>query len=68
MSVATPVRIDGIVRSLRNFARLDEAERKPAVSTSLESTLALVAHLMRERITLVRESGALPQVDCYEPA
>jgi signal transduction histidine kinase len=59
-------RIDGIVRSLRNFARLDEAERKPAdLHEGLDSTLTLVAHLLRERISVVRDYGSLPQVDCY---
>jgi signal transduction histidine kinase len=59
-------RIGNIVRSLRNFARLDEAERKPAdLHEGLESTLTLAAHLLRNRITVKREYGSLPPVDCY---
>ncbi|MFQ5667223.1 MAG: ATP-binding protein [Candidatus Binatia bacterium] len=59
-------RIGQIVRSLRNFARLDEAERKPAdLHEGLESTLTLVAHLLKGRITLEREYGQLPPVPCY---
>ena len=59
-------RIDTIVRSLRNFARLDEAERKPAdLHEGLDSTLTLTAHLMRERVAVVREYGTLPPIDCY---
>jgi len=58
--------IAGIVRSLRNFSRLDEAERKPAdVHEGLESTLTLVAHVLRNRITVRRDYGELPQIDCY---
>jgi signal transduction histidine kinase len=59
-------RIDKIVRSLRNFARLDEAEHKPAdLHEGLDSTLTLVAHLLRERVQVRREYGSLPEVDCH---
>ena len=59
-------RISEIVRSLRNFSRLDEAERKPAdLHEGLESTLTLVAHLFKNRITVHRDYGDLPQVDCH---
>ena len=59
-------RINEIVRSLRNFARLDEAERKPAdLHEGLDSTLTLAAHLMKNRITVQREYGQLPLVQCY---
>ncbi len=59
-------RINEIVRSLRNFARLDEAERKRAdLHEGLESTLTLVTHLLKNRITVHRDYGQLPQVLCY---
>jgi signal transduction histidine kinase len=59
-------RIGEIVRSLRNFARLDEAERKPAdLHEGLESTLTLAHHLLKDRITVRREFGTLPQIDCH---
>jgi len=59
-------RINEIVRSLRNFARLDEAERKPAdLHEGIDSTLTLAGHLMKNRITVHREYGQLPQVHCY---
>ncbi|HXQ23175.1 MAG TPA: ATP-binding protein [Candidatus Acidoferrales bacterium] len=59
-------RIDAIVHSLRNFARLDEAELKPAdLHEGLDSTLTLVAHLMKNRITVQREYSQLPQVSCH---
>lgn len=59
-------RIGAIVKSLRNFARLDEAERKPAdLHEGLESTLTLAAHLLRNRVEVVRDYGELPQVDCF---
>jgi signal transduction histidine kinase len=59
-------RIAEIVRSLRNFSRLDEAERKPAdLHEGLQSTLTLVTHLTKNRITVHRDYGQLPQVDCH---
>jgi len=46
-------RIDEIVRTLRNFARLDESERKSAdLHEGLDSTLTLAAHLLKTRITV----------------
>ncbi len=59
-------RIAHIVKSLRNFSRLDEAERKPAdLHEGLESTLTLAAHLTKDRVTVRREYGTLPPVDCH---
>ena len=59
-------RIAAIVRSLRTFARLDEAERKPAnLHDGLDSTLTLIEHLVKNRVTVVRDYGDLPEVDCY---
>jgi two-component system NtrC family sensor kinase len=59
-------RIAHIVKSLRNFTRLDEAERKPAdLHEGLESTLTLAAHLTKNRIAVHREYGALPPLDCH---
>jgi signal transduction histidine kinase len=59
-------RIAEIVRSLRNFSRLDEAEHKPAdLHEGLDSTLTLIAHLTKNRITVRRDYGQLPQVLCH---
>jgi signal transduction histidine kinase len=59
-------RINEIVRSLRNFARLDEDERKPAdLHEGINSTLTLAGHLMKNRITVHRAYGQLPPVHCY---
>lgn len=59
-------RIGDIVRSLRNFARLDEAEYKPAdLHEGLDSTLTLARHLLKNRITVHHDYGALPQVECH---
>ena len=59
-------RIVRIVRSLRNFARLDEAElKKVDLHEGIESTLTLVYHEYKNRIEIVRDFGALPEVECY---
>jgi signal transduction histidine kinase len=59
-------RIVKIVRSLRNFARLDEAERKKVdIHEGIESTLTLVAHELKRRIRVVKEFGAVREIECY---
>jgi signal transduction histidine kinase len=59
-------RIQKIVKSLRTFARLDEAEyQKADVHEGLESTLTLIHHKIKERITIIKEYGEVPQIYCY---
>jgi PAS domain S-box-containing protein len=59
-------RIVGIVRSLRNFARLDEAEMKEVdIHEGLESTLTLTYHEFKRRIEITRDYGTLPLIWCY---
>jgi signal transduction histidine kinase len=59
-------RIAAIVTNLRNFARLDEAEWKTAdLREGMDSTLALVAHLHRGRIAIVRAYGEVPPIACH---
>lgn len=59
-------RIVGIVRSLRNFARLDEAELKSVnIHDGLESTLTLVYHEYKNRLKIVRNYGELPPITCF---
>jgi len=59
-------RISAIVKNLKNFARLDEAEYKHAdLREGMDSTLALVEHLHRGRIEIVREYGAVRPVVCH---
>jgi PAS domain S-box-containing protein len=59
-------RVTTIVRRLRSFARLDEAELKTVdIHEGIEDTLTLIHHEIKSRIKLVREFGDLPQVTCY---
>jgi signal transduction histidine kinase len=59
-------RIVRIVRDLRNFARLDEADFKEVnLNESLNSTLSLLQHELRDRIHVRKEFSELPLVPCY---
>jgi signal transduction histidine kinase len=59
-------RIIRIVRDLRNFARLDEADFKAVnLNEGIESTLSLLQHELRGRIKVVLDLADLPPVACY---
>jgi len=64
-------RIREIVLSLRNFARVDEAEMKSVnLHEGIDSTLLILQHRLKSRgsassITVIREYGDLPEVECY---
>ncbi len=59
-------RIKRIVQDLRNFSRLDEAELKTIdLHQSLDTTLNLLGHIYEGRITVHKEYGDLPPIDCY---
>src|SRR6185369_6398128 len=58
-------RIMHVVRNLKDFARLDESERKKFnVQEGLESTLGLLQHQFKNRIQLIREYGEVPEIEC----
>jgi PAS domain S-box-containing protein len=64
-------RIRDIVRSLRNFSRLDESEMKKVnIHEGIDSTLMILEHRLkvqpdRAAIQVVKEYGELPLVECY---
>lgn len=64
-------RICEIVRSLRNFSRLDEAEFKAVdIHEGINSTLLILQHRLKSKsenpdIQVVRDYGQLPPVECY---
>jgi two-component system, NtrC family, sensor kinase len=70
MKVGTE-RIQGIVQSLRNFSRLDEAELKTVnVHEGIESTLLLLQSRLKAQanspaIAVIKDYGQLPLVECY---
>lgn len=59
-------RILGIVKSLKNFARLDESEFKEAdIHVGIDSTLILLANKLKSRIEVVKDYGDIPPILCY---
>ena len=64
-------RIREIVLTLRNFARVDEAEKKPVnIHEGIDSTLLILQNLTKEKlgdraIKIVKSYGNLPKVECY---
>ncbi len=64
-------RIQNIVLSLRNFSRLDEAQKKSVdIHEGINSTLLILQHrfnatLERPAIEIIKEYGKLPKVECY---
>jgi signal transduction histidine kinase len=59
-------RITKLVRSLRTFARTDEAERKLVnIHEGIESTLTILQHQLRGRIRIVTRFGDIPKIACF---
>jgi signal transduction histidine kinase len=64
-------RIREIIHSLKNFSRIDEAEMKPVnIHDGLDSTLLILhnrfkANTNHSGITVIKEYGNLPLVECY---
>lgn len=59
-------RINDIVKSLKNFARLDESElKKVNIHEGIESTLTLLRHELKGKIKIVKHFSNLPEVECY---
>ncbi|MBD2498507.1 sensor histidine kinase [Nostoc sp. FACHB-280] len=65
------VRIREIVKSLRNFSRLDEAEFKEvSIHEGIDSTLMILQYRLKDQpshpqIQVFKECGLLPLVECY---
>ncbi|WP_017721188.1 GAF domain-containing protein [Kamptonema formosum] len=64
-------RIRQIVLSLRNFSRLDEAEKKSVdIHEGLDNTLLILHNRLKPKgksagIQIIKEYGDIPQVECY---
>jgi PAS domain S-box-containing protein len=64
-------RIRKIVLSLRNFSRLDEAEKKRVdIHEGIDSTLLILQHRLKAvaqkpSIQVIKNYGILPPVECY---
>lgn len=59
-------RVIDIVRRLRSFARLDEAELKLAdIHEGLEDTLVILGHELKHGVTVRKEFGDVPPFACF---
>jgi PAS domain S-box-containing protein len=64
-------RISQIVLSLRNFSRLDEAQKKRVdIHEGIDNTLLILQHRLKQQsrrpeIQVIKEYGQLPSVECY---
>jgi len=55
-----------IVKGLRIFSRLDEDDLKKAdINEGLDSTIVIVNNLLTNRITLHKDYGDIPEIECY---
>ncbi len=65
-AIAAGNRVAEVVRSLKNFARLDEAEYQMAdLREGLDSTLTLLRRDLGDRITVERQYGDIPKILCF---
>ncbi len=54
-----------IIRSLKNFSRVDETDTKPIdLNEGIESTLVLIRNTMPDNLTVIEDYGNLPKVEC----
>jgi signal transduction histidine kinase len=61
-------RINQVVGDLREFIRLDQAERQPVdLRHSLDAAVELLASRLDNRIQVRREYGEIPPVTCHAP-
>ncbi|MEG4417604.1 ATP-binding protein [Microcoleus sp. LAD1_D5] len=64
-------RIRGIVVSLRNFSRMDEADFKDVdIHEGIESTLLILQHRLKDKpecpgVVTIKDYGKLPKVECF---
>ncbi|WP_414577636.1 sensor histidine kinase [Anabaena sp. CCY 9402-a] len=64
-------RVEKIVKSLRNFSRLDEAEIKAVdIDEGIDGTLMILSHRLKAmdknpEISIIKEYALLPLVECY---
>ncbi len=54
-----------IIRSLKNFSRLDESDTKPVdLNEGLDSTLVLIRSSFPTNLKVIKDYAAIPEVEC----
>lgn len=66
VSQAASSRISRIVDSLKSFTRLDQAPLQTVdLQETLETTLTLMEHILKDRVSVEKKYGGIPPVVCY---
>jgi signal transduction histidine kinase len=59
-------RVNEIIRNLRNFSRIDQAEFQNAdVNEGIQSVLVLTSNLWKNKVTINESYGSIPEINCY---
>ena len=59
-------RVIQIVKSIKNFSRIDQSAFKEAdLHEAIESVILLTSNIWKSRITITRNYGEIPMVNCY---
>lgn len=59
-------RINNIVKSLKKFVRLDEADLQEAdINNEIDLTLQLLSHEIKNKVTVIKNYSKLPLIKCY---
>ncbi len=59
-------RVSQIIKSLKNFSKVDEAECQMAnINEGLKSVLVLTSNLWKRKIEIHEDYGNIPEVKCY---
>ena len=59
-------RINNIVKSLKKFVRLDEADLQEAnINKEIDLTLDLIRHETKNRLEIIKNYGEIPMIKCY---
>ena len=66
MVISASDRVIQIVKSIKNFSRIDQSAFKEAdLHEAIDSVLLLTSNMWKSRITITRHFGAIPLVNCY---
>jgi len=59
-------RINTLIKNLKNFSQLDEAEfQKVDIHEGIESVLLLIKNKLRDQIEIVKKYDEIPEIYCY---
>lgn len=66
VSIMACNRVNQIIRSLKNFSKIDQAEFQEAdINEGLRSVLTLTSNLWKKKIVIHEEYGNIPKIKCF---